>query len=323
MQGVKNARTKARSVNQIIWSGNKNRWGWTMKTTITPEIAKRILEKNTINRPMNKSNVAFLVSEICRNNFIYNGEPIIISKDGFLLDGQHRLQACVESGRAIEALIVRDVEKEAMITIDTGRARTASDVFSLKNIDNATAVASACKNIISKFNTVRKLYDSEAATKAGKVKVSNTDVLKFYNKNKDEMQELTRYSERLIKHGLNILTLSQVSAYIYLFSYEDNSCAIDFFRELITDAKLRDGTAAKLLRTKLLNDKISKTKLARHHIRDLIIKSFRSYCADKEIKILKLIDSEIIEFKNVDVFKEKPFIDLDYISSVEYIRKGK
>jgi len=294
-----------------------------MKTVITPEMAKKILEKNTINRPMNKNNVAFLVSEICRNNFVYNGEPIIISKDGFLLDGQHRLQACIESGRNIEVMVVRDVEKETMITIDTGRARTAGDVMSLKNIDNARSVASVCKYIIKKFDTVSMYNDNNSSTKYVKIKISNSEILRFYNGNKDEIQELVQYSIRLVKHGVNILPAAQISAYIYLFSYEDHNCAIDFFRELITEAKLRDGTAAKLLRNKLLNDKISKMRLTKTHIRNLIIKSFRSYLNDKKIKILKLSDSEIIEFMDVDVFNKKPFIDIDYISTSEYVRHGK
>ncbi len=39
----------------------------------------------------------------------YNGESIKVCTDGSLLDGQHRLEACIESGVTFDTLLVTNL----------------------------------------------------------------------------------------------------------------------------------------------------------------------------------------------------------------------
>ncbi len=49
-----------------------------------------------------------------------------------MLDGQHRLWACIEAKKAIETVVVHGIEKEAFATIDTlSKSRTFADVVAL------------------------------------------------------------------------------------------------------------------------------------------------------------------------------------------------
>ena len=53
-----------------------------------------------------------------------NGEPIILTKDFSLIDGQHRLQSCVETDLPLLSVITWGWPEECFDTIDTGVKRS-------------------------------------------------------------------------------------------------------------------------------------------------------------------------------------------------------
>ena len=116
-----------------------------MKIVITPKIAKEMLEKNTNNRKVNEKHVVFLSRQMTDGEWVYNGQSVVVSADGVLLDGQHRLLACVDSGVQFETELIDGVVSEkAFSTIDTGRIRTANDLVGMgggRNSHKLTAIA--------------------------------------------------------------------------------------------------------------------------------------------------------------------------------------
>jgi len=75
--------------------------------TITPEEAQFWLQKNPHNREIRPKDVAWLAKALKEGTFNGDiGEPIRITSDGRLLDGQHRLSAVVEAGLSIETWII-------------------------------------------------------------------------------------------------------------------------------------------------------------------------------------------------------------------------
>lgn len=74
-----------------------------------------------------------------------NGQGVIFSPDGDLLDGQHRLRAVVEAGVTVEMFVVRGVPKERFETMDTGRARTVGDVLGAQSYTNANNLAAIAR----------------------------------------------------------------------------------------------------------------------------------------------------------------------------------
>lgn len=61
-----------------------------------------------------------------------NGEAIKFSNTGRLLDGQHRLLACVESGCSVRTLVIRGLPEDTQETMDAGKSRTMANVLELK-----------------------------------------------------------------------------------------------------------------------------------------------------------------------------------------------
>ena len=94
--------------------------------------AVNLLKKNEQNRRLNKrrvNNFATLMSQGLWEED--NGETLTIDKEGNLLDGQHRLTAMVKSGESLYFWVARGAEPEVKNTIDTGKARSVTDIFAL------------------------------------------------------------------------------------------------------------------------------------------------------------------------------------------------
>lgn len=102
------------------------------RVTLTPEKCLQLLESKFNNRPLNDLHVKRLAQQIKDGLWIFNGDTIKVSDEGEVLDGQHRLWACIEAKAPIETVVVHGVRREAFATIDTlRRARTPADMVAL------------------------------------------------------------------------------------------------------------------------------------------------------------------------------------------------
>jgi len=120
---------------------------------MTPEMAKEHMKKNTNNRTFRKSWAEYFSAEIRRGNWIPNIDPIAVSKDGVLLNGQHRLSGIIQSGQSVMVLLATNVDPRVFEVTDRGLSRSLHDVTGLSNA--AVAEASLIAHIIDADNTHR------------------------------------------------------------------------------------------------------------------------------------------------------------------------
>lgn len=113
--------------------------------TVTPDIAKEWLELNVINRPIKESYILKYVSDINSGRWAYNGQDIIFSDEGFLIDGQHRLHAIIRTGKTVEVGVKWGIPAERFKTIDSGGMRTAGDVLAMMHIPRYNRVAATSR----------------------------------------------------------------------------------------------------------------------------------------------------------------------------------
>lgn len=102
--------------------------------TLTPVLAQLLLEEghNPVNRPFSQRNSADIGADIANGRFEFNGESIVISNTGILLDGQHRCAQVVATGRSIETVMVFGPKEAARFTIDIGKSKTVSNFLAMK-----------------------------------------------------------------------------------------------------------------------------------------------------------------------------------------------
>lgn len=78
-------------------------------------------------RPLHVARSEYLQNEMMVGHWHFNGATIIYDTDGFLVDGQGRFSSIAATGNGQWCLVVYNVSKEAVATIDTGQGRTLSD----------------------------------------------------------------------------------------------------------------------------------------------------------------------------------------------------
>lgn len=94
---------------------------------VTPEVAKKYLENNSVNRTLRQSNVKQMCELLTNGSFMLTHQGIAFSKEGLLLDGQHRLNAIVKTGISAKMMVSRGYDKETYIAIDGGASRSIVD----------------------------------------------------------------------------------------------------------------------------------------------------------------------------------------------------
>lgn len=100
---------------------------------MTPEMARNLLKYNKVNRRLRAYHVRRLAALMMGGRWRFNGDTIRLDKNGDLMDGQHRLNAIIDTSMTIAVVMITGVERSAMSTIDTARLqRSFGDVLSLK-----------------------------------------------------------------------------------------------------------------------------------------------------------------------------------------------
>lgn len=108
---------------------------------LTPEIALGWLKRNGKNRIFSRGNARSLAEDMASGYWRENGESIVFDDRGILIDGQHRLQACVNSGHQYLVPVITGVMAEVRPTVDTGQKRTSANNLQMAGEKNASALA--------------------------------------------------------------------------------------------------------------------------------------------------------------------------------------
>jgi len=112
---------------------------------ITPAMAQEFLKHNVRNVPLQTAMVERYAEKMRTGRWKFCADPIRFDTKGNLIDGQHRLTACVSAGVPFSALIVRGLDPGVMDVIDTGRKRSAGNILYLRGYPSPHYIAAVCR----------------------------------------------------------------------------------------------------------------------------------------------------------------------------------
>lgn len=120
---------------------------FSVNASVTPALAERLLAQNTGNRPIRQKgesrSVEAYARAMLRGEWVLNGEAVIVSSDGQLNDGQHRLSAVIASGVAVPMHLMFGVERDTRRTVDQGAARSPGQILSMMGEKSYNQLATA------------------------------------------------------------------------------------------------------------------------------------------------------------------------------------
>ena len=147
--------------------------------TIDSVMAKELLEGQTKNRKISKSTVKKYKEFMKLGQWVLNGEPLIFGGSK-LIDGQHRLTACVESGQSFRVVWIELDKEEVFKTLNQGKRRNGADVLSVFGHANSTNVfSSIC--ILARIDKFGEL-GYQGFGNAGRLPIPNHEVEEYASK---------------------------------------------------------------------------------------------------------------------------------------------
>lgn len=241
--------------------------------TVTPELAAQWLKKNTRNRPVHSPDVAYLATQM-QTEWSETGESIKFDKYGKLIDGQHRLLACIEAGVPFRTLVVEGLEPASFNKLDQGKKRTLADAFGRDKKPNSTRLAAAVRKLlyIEKFGTIDNtgqrlsIDDGYECLKRHPQIAGCLELVRSWNS------------------PYRIVDDSTLAVYVYWTSRKHGEKAIEFWRQVATGEDLAAKSPAHALHARLVNDKTSAIYSRRTRgTHALCVKAFNAFVKGKSM----------------------------------------
>jgi len=229
--------------------------------TITPEMAAQMLEYNPRNRRLKDRHVAELAGAMERGEWQLNGESIKLSGKN-VIDGQHRLWACLRANKPFKTLLVRGLPMNAQKTVDTGKIRTNPDHLQMLGESYAGLLA----------NVIYRVYHYQKGSLLERRSMTHKQTEKFLMENPTLRDYVAIYGS-LRPVGPKALLASAH----FIFAEIDQAQADDFMERYTKGTGLEEGSPILTLRNRLIKDLSSETKLNQFQKFAMFIKAWNTW----------------------------------------------
>lgn len=244
---------------------------------VTPVIAAMWLATQVSNRHLRVGWVKHLAGEMSRGEWLLNGATIVFDEMHRLLDGQHRLQACVESQKGFWSYVIVGVAEAARLTQDLGSRRSIADNIALadgEKVSNSDVAATTTlwrylmgqpqeRKLMPSIQQVREVRAEHPALRESLAFVA---------------------ARKAIKRAAP----PSVSAFVhYGVGQVDSEARSEFFAGLEDGAGLLTGSPVLLLRNRLADNRAAKAKLPAHEIQAIYIKAWNAFRRGESLRFLR------------------------------------
>ncbi len=196
----------------------------TLKHTViyvSPHLARDMLElsrRGAINpehknRKISKLKVQKYAEAMKEGKWCLTGEPIIMSDDGEILNGHHRLKASIESNVGFIAPITYGVTDDvSFATIDVGNVRSRSQVLEMAGVDVNANVLSRIAMLAKAFEQTKNQFAFRGTQGTS---FQPSEIMTYVGENKELALSVEFVTEVVKRYKLE----SQVSETIYAFAH--------------------------------------------------------------------------------------------------------
>ena len=262
-------------IGTVAWIEHKIKQGETAPfaelVTITPDIAKYLLENNSNNRNIIERRVLEIAEDISAGRWQVNGETIIVSNDGQTNDGQHRLNAIVIADAPIQTLVFFGAERESRLTVDMGKSRSVGDFLGMDNIKNCNQAAAVSKLHLAWSRGIYGCGKAGYGTKQ--------ELREHYFLNKQDIDNaISAVGHLKFSHAVGKTSI--ITAYTILHRINPRSCE-EFFHKLIEGDSLTRGDA--ILQARTHSIEFASQRLREWEKLELIFKYWNSWRSGRSV----------------------------------------
>jgi hypothetical protein len=115
---------------------------------LSPEEAAGLLERRHPTARLLDGSIRAYAQAMREGRWVPNGMPVILSREGVLLDGVQRLAAAVQSGVALNTLLAEGVEDSAFYSIDQHRRRSLAGILRPRGVQHHHLLAGLMMRLV-------------------------------------------------------------------------------------------------------------------------------------------------------------------------------
>ena len=232
---------------------------------VTPALARELLTRNPGNRNGGPRDTIWMpyTRDMEAGLWELNGEPIIVSDDGLLNDGQNRMQAVIACDRPIAMAMVFGVKRSSRMTVDRGAKRTVGNSLQMAgyvDANNLGALAALVWQYETKGFVSRQSVD----------RPTEQQVQQFV---RVRQAELERSLSAVGAGCISVASKSVLAFCHHAFAQVDSEAADFFIDQLVTGAELKKKSAAYVCRERLGKDR----RLPMHEKVELILRAWNHW----------------------------------------------
>lgn len=236
-------------------------------------------------------------ADMSSRRWVFNGDAVIFSETGILLDGLKRLQAAVMSGVSFRTLVVTDVSDDASATVGTHRRRTMADTLKILGAQDLSAALAK--------TVVFGLTLAQGEWQRPRKPFGRTLVIATLERH----PELMSCVEQALVHAPSRLVTPAVYATaLFMLGRVDAEAASTFVALALRDDLPRpEKGLISGLRKRLEGDKAAKRALVPYEIFGIVVKTWNSWRDNTSLTVPKMDKNEA--FPRISGWT--PLLDLD------------
>lgn len=248
---------------------------------VTPDCARWLLTLNTANRKLNRSGdgVKRFIKLLRTGQWLLTGEPIIVSSEGIINDGQHRLHAIVEADIAAHLDIRFGIDRAAFAATNTGVRRSIGQVLSISGRPSGTLQGSIARFLYYyDRGEVHRLSDTLEAM----------DIIEIVE-NEPMIGEISR-----LVNSLNKFRPIRNSSFASILMVAARTVALERvteFAKLVESGQGAEDSAARRLHARMRDVRMQKLYLPKIDALVLTATAWNNWFAQKPTKLLR-VDAE-------------------------------
>lgn len=199
----------------------------TFVATLTPKMCEMILnDLNPNNRPLRKGAAERYALDMKAGSWQLTHHGIAFAKDGNLIDGQHRMFACIEADTPFKTMVTVGLDEAALEAIDVGIRRSDADVYAMRTGEKVSPTYVCTARIMANLTNSRSL--------------TRTAVLAFMERHDSAL----RFACGLMPSTRKFVAIAQVLAVIARAFYTQDHAQLESFGRMLNTG-LPEGDESK------------------------------------------------------------------------------
>lgn len=265
----------------------------TMQTEVivlTPNKARELLEKNTCNRPPRQAVIDDYAHLMSTGKWYLTHQGIAISKTGKILDGQHRLLACVKANIPIDIMLTTGLDDSLFSKVDVGFNRSIGAMMAIAGINNYNRNAAGITLYLAMKKKGSKTFVMGGSNHKREYAITADEVIEEYKLHPETYDQIDRMADKYSRKYkiLPARTIYGFIAFLHLERNHNLSLAEHFFNKVYTiDLDYSNSNAPKVLFDHLIRNVSGTTRLKPLIISAMIVKAWNLYYKNKDCKLLK------------------------------------